>query len=429
MDASVCAENTLSGIPSASKPSNPPYQPLDDTSRNIRLIRLRSGPRQQPQCDMSVFELADAPPFNALSYTWGPILPTYDIPVNDGTLPVRKGLCRFLQAFEGDEYLWIDQLCIDQSNVIERNHQVGLMSSIYSQCQSVIVWLGRLHTRPRALIIFNETHDVDALAILLQHEYFMRIWIVQEVLLAQTVNILCRHKEGNVWILWRDMCVVVGHSLTALQLLNVPSRALNLVRFHASPSEWSLTDAVTLFSGGYCQDVRDKVYGLIGIVQQQESIAVDYRKSAQEVLVEVAACFLREYNRIFGTAGLKETRDERLKRYKITVKTLSEIMRINDEERKGLGKLLYRVWPSGNTSEPFIATIPRMGFTPAVFSHETRPKNKGEPVSYARRLKSQRGYWWYEFQGVKHKFYCPPFGSTVRVVGYVYFSLMSKDRI
>jgi hypothetical protein len=131
---------------------------------------------------MEVFDLSDAPPFTALSYTWGPVSPTFNILVNSQPISIRKGLFRFLQAYDGDKYLWIDQICIDQSNVLERNHQVGMMSSIYTQCRSVIIWLGRLRTRPRAPIIFNSTRTVEALAAILQHEYFTRLWIVKEVL-------------------------------------------------------------------------------------------------------------------------------------------------------------------------------------------------------------------------------------------------------
>lgn len=38
--------------------------------------------------------------------------------------------------------LWIDSLCIDQSNGIERNHQVSHMGRIYRNAQRVLVWLG-----------------------------------------------------------------------------------------------------------------------------------------------------------------------------------------------------------------------------------------------------------------------------------------------
>jgi hypothetical protein len=42
----------------------------------------------------------------------------------------------------GDTFLWVDQICIDQSNTDERNHQVNLMSKIYRLATRTMVWLG-----------------------------------------------------------------------------------------------------------------------------------------------------------------------------------------------------------------------------------------------------------------------------------------------
>jgi hypothetical protein len=36
--------------------------------------------------------------------------------------------------------LWIDQLCIDQKNIIDRNEQVSKMGAIYRAAGCVIVW-------------------------------------------------------------------------------------------------------------------------------------------------------------------------------------------------------------------------------------------------------------------------------------------------
>jgi hypothetical protein len=41
------------------------------------------------------------------------------------------------------DYLWIDALCIDQTNSTERASQVLLMGDIYSSAKRVIVWLGK----------------------------------------------------------------------------------------------------------------------------------------------------------------------------------------------------------------------------------------------------------------------------------------------
>jgi hypothetical protein len=43
----------------------------------------------------------------------------------------------------GPNYYWIDALCMDQQNVLERNAQVAKMAEIFRKAQSVIVWLGK----------------------------------------------------------------------------------------------------------------------------------------------------------------------------------------------------------------------------------------------------------------------------------------------
>jgi hypothetical protein len=40
------------------------------------------------------------------------------------------------------EKYWIDALCINQSNIPERNHQVAQMGDIFGSAQCVHVWLG-----------------------------------------------------------------------------------------------------------------------------------------------------------------------------------------------------------------------------------------------------------------------------------------------
>lgn len=39
-------------------------------------------------------------------------------------------------------YYWIDAICIDQENELDRGHQVGMMGDIYGGASRVIAWLG-----------------------------------------------------------------------------------------------------------------------------------------------------------------------------------------------------------------------------------------------------------------------------------------------
>jgi hypothetical protein len=46
------------------------------------------------------------------------------------------------QVFHTGLTLWIDQICIDQETTEEKNHQVSMMSSIYSNASRVITYFG-----------------------------------------------------------------------------------------------------------------------------------------------------------------------------------------------------------------------------------------------------------------------------------------------
>ncbi|KAI4677118.1 uncharacterized protein J4E88_006925 [Alternaria novae-zelandiae] len=126
------------------------YQPLDYATQQIRLVTLLDPLENDDtiRLDIDVFEISKAPPYTALSYVWGP--PSSNaIYIADGRLEIRDNLFRFLTEFRkcrdktpSDQYLWIDQICINQWTISERNHQVQMMSDIYSKATSVIAWLG-----------------------------------------------------------------------------------------------------------------------------------------------------------------------------------------------------------------------------------------------------------------------------------------------
>lgn len=111
--------------------------PIDRKSRSIRLFRiLESSDDRLIRCEMISFELTSCPRYVAVSYTWGINRSTSVISVNSVPLIIQENQRQFLeeQRKKADgEYLWIDALCIDQTNVRERNHQVELMRDIYSK--------------------------------------------------------------------------------------------------------------------------------------------------------------------------------------------------------------------------------------------------------------------------------------------------------
>jgi hypothetical protein len=118
---------------------------------SIHLLQIEPGEGESPIiCSLQLARLGTAVPaekFDALSYTWGtPSDQQLEI-VCDGE--VRKVQCNLRDALHQirlthqSRRIWVDAVCIDQSNVAERSQQVGLMSAIYTTARNVIVWLGK----------------------------------------------------------------------------------------------------------------------------------------------------------------------------------------------------------------------------------------------------------------------------------------------
>ncbi|KAH9220635.1 heterokaryon incompatibility protein-domain-containing protein, partial [Leptodontidium sp. 2 PMI_412] len=54
----------------------------------------------------------------------------------------RDALGQLATSGNIDKSVWIDAVCIDQSNSDEKGIQVALISEIYSRASQAIVWLG-----------------------------------------------------------------------------------------------------------------------------------------------------------------------------------------------------------------------------------------------------------------------------------------------
>lgn len=85
------------------------------------------------------------PTYEALSYTWGDPKDTEPITVNNQTMRVTKNLNIALLALRKeneDRMMWIDALCIDQTNLQGRDEQINRMLAIYQRATRTIAWLG-----------------------------------------------------------------------------------------------------------------------------------------------------------------------------------------------------------------------------------------------------------------------------------------------
>ncbi|EGY19013.1 hypothetical protein VD0002_g1954 [Verticillium dahliae] len=139
------------GRPSMVFSYDDPVLPLDGSY--IRILQLfRSGgdtselQHASPlRCSLIETPIASPRPFKALSYTWGIGDRTHWIDVAGAALPITASLdtaLRHIRSDKQDVMIWIDQICINQTDAIEKTTQVQIMEKIYSKADQVIVWLG-----------------------------------------------------------------------------------------------------------------------------------------------------------------------------------------------------------------------------------------------------------------------------------------------
>jgi hypothetical protein len=178
---------------------------LDLKTDSIRLIQVVNGaPQDVIRCRIRRASTSDQ--YTCLSYVWGSPEDTELIEIDGKPFLIRRNLWDFLSTvrsnkdvgiekalgngsdrpYHDGDLFWIDALCIDQSDGLERNHQVQQMGKIYSGAQRVLAWLG-LRPQLASLLrymrvdmpnqIFFDADHFIALNGLSQNIYWKRAWV------------------------------------------------------------------------------------------------------------------------------------------------------------------------------------------------------------------------------------------------------------
>ena len=170
--------------------------------------------------------LDEAPAFFALSYVWGTEKPTERFVIEQSVLDITLSLSIFLHQLEARRdlrFIWIDQICINQQDDVEKAVQVKMMRDIYVSAHKVLVWLGPstkgsdlamdsippldeaigvLPQSPfaRENITSSRLPGQDdafwpALVDLYARPWYDRLWVLQEAILAKDIEVLCGNRS------------------------------------------------------------------------------------------------------------------------------------------------------------------------------------------------------------------------------------------
>ena len=331
------------------------YTPLSE-SGHIRFCTLLPGePHEEIRCRIEPASLSSNTAYEALSYTWGDRKNETYIFCNNAqslVLPNLVSALQHLRYSDRERVLWIDRLCINQEDNVERSRQVMMMDKIFSLASLVIVWLGepppgdRLpldlmstlckkilwptngsgdDNMKKILQMSNsqleeefqvpppEAEAWQMMRRLLENPWFHRSWVYQEVILGKSVQLRYGpdlinfdvDEDPNGTPLSFQGVIIVLYALVMRPVAD--ARIAEYVQYfwvrlayskgRARLRHWcgaSLSDSllVHLEERRFCKttDPKDKIYSLLSIASDRKELGIvpNYEASDREVYTSTA---------------------------------------------------------------------------------------------------------------------------------------------
>ncbi|KAF5252271.1 hypothetical protein FANTH_2827 [Fusarium anthophilum] len=231
----------------AEKVENELYRPIAG-DKEIRLLILEPGAREDVlECELINAELSWRTRFEALSYAWGDDTTKHELKCSGHIIGVMANLHDALLDLRlptQRRVLWIDALCINQTDNDEKSKQIRLMHEIYSQASEVLIYLGKSDASVHGAIesmrwldwkfmplyarkshmssyvgissfliekhtkikpINRQDFTWDPIINLLGRPWFQRTWVIQEAVIPKHAKVIC----GDQSISWARFLRVV----------------------------------------------------------------------------------------------------------------------------------------------------------------------------------------------------------------------------
>lgn len=326
-----------------------PHRPIVSGSE-IRVVILHPANFGDPiVCELKHIQLIPDSDYEAVSYVWGDATVTKRIMLDGRVYPVTTNLytgLQFLRFKESPRRLWIDSLCINQTDKAERAREIQRMRDIYKCAHQVLVWVGDYapFTRGQVKSIFefveelaaafrteeqeslSRKHGYDGLwskqedfrEFLRSRLWFERIWVIQEVSVRpeplyrfpeKSPIIYCGSLQLPFIYIWEAVVWWVFRKENTPQM-RLPAvmisvdRLINIWYAHdtgvmnseeLAPLGTKLSWMLAMVAGEFhATDPRDTFYALVGLLPLSlpPILLPDYFKSSAQVLTEYATYIL-----------------------------------------------------------------------------------------------------------------------------------------
>ncbi|KAH7327498.1 heterokaryon incompatibility protein-domain-containing protein [Rhexocercosporidium sp. MPI-PUGE-AT-0058] len=328
-----------------------PYRKLDFDNYDFRVLVLKFSDSDDGKldCYLEHESLINPGSYLALSYCWGNQETTRSIQIGGHFVEITTNLAAALYAVrrlrcptatKGLIRLWVDAICINQTDNEERSNQVRNMRQIYAKSSEVLSWVGsgalsgfpseaveylikkqsliqRLndatssHRDAQMLLddfssfsfatkeawVENKLNIMDAF---FNQPYWKRVWIIQEVTVASRVTIVW----GNAEIPWE----VVAKALSVWKMMEISNgprqtrgftNALHLLEFHdhgnVKPQPISLLDAISWSHQTLSTDPRDRIFALLGLCHDGPRFVPvpNYKQSLEAIMTDMVLSMMR----------------------------------------------------------------------------------------------------------------------------------------
>lgn len=318
------------------------YRPLSGF-REFRLLKLSAGIEEMPLEGVIQHCSLDSPgQYKALSYCWGSHIKPFKLNTPEGTLSLTTPLytaIRRMREPQDSILIWADAICIDQSNNDEKAIQIRLMQSIFQLSECVYAWIGDERDKSDQAIetlmqicTLAVNRDVwpknlrpvptswagkkipcdndpiwDAIENLLRRDWFSRVWVVQELVLASKVILLCGAWSVN-WddifaalkiymtethAKWQSNSFNLGfvHPASAAYVLGLTRKTYNNVPIRRRHKLLALFE---LFSYTKATLEHDRLFALLGLASDADEVALnpDYKASFEIIVRRFAGVFV-----------------------------------------------------------------------------------------------------------------------------------------
>lgn len=310
------------------------HRQLDLSRKDIRLLRLEKQDDEAAPVRLRLrHAVIEEAKYFALSYAWGDQTPIRDVVIHDEedgiecSFSVRQNLYDFLMAARKNidcestqkwstDWIWIDQICINQTDLPERNHQVSQMALLYSMAKATVVWPGPMPAIDEDFEEPSESNspwmsDADrrllrrlsgsSLVALQASSYWNRLWIIQEMALASSETVFLTTESYEFYDILNATFKMISANgeqskhysirahewhdrISTLSILNS-----NIHGRWLPTMGYTITWAAVLAHSrnAQCSEPLDMVYSLIGLVHEDLRVSADYSLTVQQCIQKV----------------------------------------------------------------------------------------------------------------------------------------------